>query len=1472
MNSERILLIIGIDNYHTPSFKPLVNAVYDVSRIRRVLVEKYGFTVFRELVDGAATKEKIDDALEDLGAFATQDDIVVIYFAGHGFIKEGSTLGFWVPCNISEERVGRFVSNDMIKEYIRQIPAKHILLISDSCFSGSLVEKVHGDSLPTELEELEKRASCWVFASGGIEKVSDGKKDEGSPFGRSCWEFLETNTAPAFKAGDLFEFVISKVKDSGYPQQVQAHPWLTEKHDGGQLIFRLVENSTQEEILQQKKAAGLPEYPPIDFYIPRTISSMDPEEKARFFFGQDRERRTLGELINDHRRIVLLGGAGSGKSMELFHLANSMKQADNPFIPVYQRFNTYIDKDIEAFLPIGWQKLNHDRTVVFLDGLDEVQPQHFNTAIRRIVSFVQRYPRIRVIVSCRTNFFNLPEGDMPGTLEGFNVYQINDITLPEINGYVEQHYKMDGEQFTQSILTASLEDLARKPFFLAILIKHFKDKGRFAASRSEIMEEALLTQFADNRKHYATTTQGRMSKNDIFAQLEKAAYVMEVMGRNYLTSVEMATVFPDPDQLERVKFLPALTFDELKAEWTFDHNNIQEYLAARVLTRLTSPELLQLISIPGGSKIKPYWVNTLSFYVSIGDKKQVDELMNWMSAFDPQVIVRFEPERVAQAVRIKVVKEIIEFYNHQQIWISSANKFSLRDLARFGATGEIIDFLLDLLSLKDQTYVARINIIAVLEFMDRLALQPHVERCRDIIIEQLNWEKADPPFIHAVLHAAGSLRLIGGDEKLASLVNRYKKHTNEYIRAGLYKVITNGHAVDDYLDVFLEGMNLPNIKEAEQDRSNVTLMDEGYWLSEGLKKVHSVDGITRVVQFFSDRRARRSIYIEDFKEVFKAIVQTVLRYHLEDSSLFDPILGLFKTASLIQDNTLATIIAPYFRAGGKGWRACQDIWSDTELADFEKANLMAILVDDDIINKIISEHSKGLLSNEQVLELSTWLTDRSQLIPGGITVIDKILEVTAGINKKLENASSPVDWPGIHQQWNQESFDLLFDPNQFYTEVLKVFEKLGTDTIDAEQLMTIRSQNYKLGSHHPHAVLLYLSNMTVLGHPVTKEFMKKSLQGKGFDYYRGSEIHRYLQSGNSFTIQLNEDQERFIGEWAARYAAEADLPKLIREGHEIVAILWAFLKHPKVTLPEEKILDFTLYHDFSRQREFDQPAVIEQLHSLGNPLRINERVLSNLQTTDIAVLSWLDNAAYAIRHHIGDAVPLIENYLLTIQYPDYKGETLMNFYWDFTGDSKLLKNVAEAAVSSQLRQTAIRALLNSPDDRDFLVTFLQKLIKDQQEPMQLRLFAGNMLMYLNDVTGLNFVSSHIINEADPDADYGHMINQAFHLTDVSALQPLVALLNISRQPAFQSHLNFFESEIHKAIFNIGVQSRDHFLAVKDVLEQLIEQYKGQQPNLNFMKVNIIRMEEQLLQQQARAETLEQALIGYKEIATKYPLN
>jgi uncharacterized caspase-like protein len=105
MTSINYIFSIGIDKYESPHWKNLNNAVLDGKELTKVLVDKYSFENYPEnLYDGLAKKSEIYTAFNSLNQVATENDRVIIFFAGHGNMDYQTKRGFWIPTDGTNDR------------------------------------------------------------------------------------------------------------------------------------------------------------------------------------------------------------------------------------------------------------------------------------------------------------------------------------------------------------------------------------------------------------------------------------------------------------------------------------------------------------------------------------------------------------------------------------------------------------------------------------------------------------------------------------------------------------------------------------------------------------------------------------------------------------------------------------------------------------------------------------------------------------------------------------------------------------------------------------------------------------------------------------------------------------------------------------------------------------------------------------------------------------------------------------------------------------------------------------------------------------------------------------------------------------------------------------------------------------------------------------------------------------------------
>jgi tetratricopeptide (TPR) repeat protein len=209
----------------------------DITEIGRVLDEQYGFEV--QLVTDA-TESAIISGLDALKVQAGPDDAVIVYFAGHGLYDEVEKRGFWLPVDAELTNTARWVSNDDVTAKLRAIPARHVLVLIDSCFSGMFRDV--DTSWPVEAADVQAakslaaKRSRVVISSGSNEPVSDTGRDGMSVFAYYLRDGLLSAKQPFVLPDTLFPTLRERVSQNS-PQTPQQGVFHGAYHEGGQIVL-----------------------------------------------------------------------------------------------------------------------------------------------------------------------------------------------------------------------------------------------------------------------------------------------------------------------------------------------------------------------------------------------------------------------------------------------------------------------------------------------------------------------------------------------------------------------------------------------------------------------------------------------------------------------------------------------------------------------------------------------------------------------------------------------------------------------------------------------------------------------------------------------------------------------------------------------------------------------------------------------------------------------------------------------------------------------------------------------------------------------------------------------------------------------------------------------------------------------------------------------------------------------------------
>ena len=175
------ILSVGVNDYKT---KKLTYSVPDAKAMAEVFQQgKSG--IYREvhtklLVD--AKKKEIEDAFLEIEKKARPQDVVLVYFSGHGmnaFTREGKKLFYFVPQDFKwpddpeNENVARLqgIDADYLNETFTKIKSHKLILILDSCHSGSVNVALASRGQDKEkatrkaMEKMANGTGRFIFAS-----------------------------------------------------------------------------------------------------------------------------------------------------------------------------------------------------------------------------------------------------------------------------------------------------------------------------------------------------------------------------------------------------------------------------------------------------------------------------------------------------------------------------------------------------------------------------------------------------------------------------------------------------------------------------------------------------------------------------------------------------------------------------------------------------------------------------------------------------------------------------------------------------------------------------------------------------------------------------------------------------------------------------------------------------------------------------------------------------------------------------------------------------------------------------------------------------------------------------------------------------------------------------------------------------------------------------------------------------------
>jgi hypothetical protein len=230
-------IVIGISKYQNSSgsFQNLKFAANDAKYFYDYLVDTYGNYITKErvvlLTNEKATRSNIIREIKDKAKRAGENDLIFVYFAGHGVAQTANRVFFYSYDTDPDLVEATAVANSDITALLDISPANKKILIADACHSGLLNKQdTRGISKINELIlELAQKEGYYIFTSaGGSEEAQEGEK-WGNGHGVFTYHFVQglkgkadADNDKVVTIGEIYDYVRKKVRDDTegkqYPQ------------------------------------------------------------------------------------------------------------------------------------------------------------------------------------------------------------------------------------------------------------------------------------------------------------------------------------------------------------------------------------------------------------------------------------------------------------------------------------------------------------------------------------------------------------------------------------------------------------------------------------------------------------------------------------------------------------------------------------------------------------------------------------------------------------------------------------------------------------------------------------------------------------------------------------------------------------------------------------------------------------------------------------------------------------------------------------------------------------------------------------------------------------------------------------------------------------------------------------------------------------------------------------------------------
>jgi predicted NACHT family NTPase len=369
------------------------------------------------------------------------------------------------------------------------------------------------------------------------------------------------------------------------------------------------------------------------------------------------------KVVNTDARLAVLGRPGGGKTTFLKWIALSaidgkLKQKQVPVLIPLKSWSDGKDTIREAinaeFKVCGFEEpnafvdrlLDKGALILLLDALDEIDDKkRFDAAVKEIRDLSDKYPKIRVVISCRSAAYTY-------LFEQFTDVELADFQWHQMEQFIKRWF-IDSPHKRELCIAElkreknrSIRELCRTPLLLTLMCLVFDDGMAFPNNRAELYREAvdvLLKRWDTSRSIRRNTAYEQLSLKKKELLLGRIAQKYFEQGKIFFRQEEvermisefMHSLKPNTDGtqsdvdagevLREIEAQHGLLVERATRIYSFSHLTFQEYFTARMITD-TPDNKSAMEALIAKRALDPRWREV--FILATGLLSQADDFVS----------------------------------------------------------------------------------------------------------------------------------------------------------------------------------------------------------------------------------------------------------------------------------------------------------------------------------------------------------------------------------------------------------------------------------------------------------------------------------------------------------------------------------------------------------------------------------------------------------------------------------------------------------------------------------------------------------------------------------------------------------------------------------------------------------------------------------------------------------------------------